>query len=451
MTTHSKEAEQNTIGACLIDASAFWQVSDVLSESDFWLAEHRAIWAAMAALAPADRPLDFIIVGDWLRARQMLEAAGGEEYLIKLARHTASSANARAYAEIVAAKSLQRRVADAGTKIAKLKGDDALLDAQAILGGVSDNIASPTTTAKQAMKQLVMLMAEQTERTTELLGVPTGFPMLDDMTAGLRAGDLVLIAGRPSMGKSLLAMQLALHSAQCGFAAHVVSLEMTVIQCVQRMVSNLSGVPFDHIMDAKKIEEWEWGRVSNAEAEIATLPLYFDDEVSDLPKILARIRQVHAAHNSRVVVVDYLSFIRPPKAERPDLAIQTITRELKATAKALDITIILVSQLSRKVEERMDKRPIQSDLRESGAIEQDADVILMCYRDEYYNADSPHRGFAEVLIRKQRNGRIGMVPLKALLNIQRFEGAPDGLPAITAEPVKQRGFSRIGKSRQIAP
>lgn len=442
MSAHSPLAEQNVIGACLISDSAFWEVSDLITTSDFFDGWCREMWALIGDLRKANQPADAVTIGELAQTRGSNHGVDFAS-VVQCANNTPSANSVRAYAEVVASKAVQRRVADAGAKIAKLTGDDALMDAQAILGGVSDNLASPTTTAKQAMKQLVKLMHEQTERTTELLGVPTGFPMLDDMTAGLRAGDLVLIAGRPSMGKSLLAMQLALNSAREGFAAHVVSLEMPVMQCVQRMVSCLSEVPFEHVMDAKKIQEWEWARVANAESDIAALNLFFDDDVYDLPKILARIRQVHAAHNTRVVVVDYLSFIRAPSAERNDLAIQAITRELKATAKALGITVILVAQLNRGVEKRSesDKRPVMSDLRESGAIEQDADLIMMCYRDGYYNPESPHKDFAEILIRKQRNGRTGMVPLLARLDIQRFQAAPDGLPHIAKkEPEKKKGF-----------
>lgn len=452
MSAHSLVAEQNVIGSCLIDDQAFWSVSDLLTGADFFDARNRFIWQAISALAALKHPLDVVTLGDALASKGLTEQAGGAEYIYGLARDTASAYNARAYAEIVAAKSLERRVVDAGARIAMLSGQDALQDAQEILGGVCDNIASPTVSAAGAMKALVKIMREQTERTTDMLGVPTGLPMLDDMTAGLREGDLVLIAGRPSMGKSLLAMQLALHAAQSGSPAHVVTLEMPTHQCLQRMISAVSNVPFERVMDAKKLEECDWHRVAIASEQVGKLPLYFDDDVYDLPKILARIRQSHAAHGTRVVVVDYLSFMRMPKAERNDLAVQAITRELKATAKALKITIILVAQLNRSLEQRSDKRPVMSDLRESGAIEQDADVILMPYRDEYYNPKSQHAGYAEILVRKQRNGRTGMVPLRTRLDVQRFEAAPEGLPELRLEdapkPALSRGYSSA-KVREI--
>lgn len=443
MSAHSLVAEQNVLGSCLIDEQAYWQVSDILNGPDFYDERNRFVWQALSALATLRKPMDVVTVGDALQAHGLVESAGGMAYLYDLARETASAYNVRAYAEIVASKALQRRVSDAGAKIAKLSGPESLQDAQAILSGVCDHLASPTVHVAGAMKSLVKLMREQTERTSDLLGIPYGFPMLDDMTAGLREGDLVLIAGRPSMGKSLLALQVALNCAQYGAPAHVFSLEMPTVQCVQRMISCCSGVPFDRVMDAKKLEEMDWHKVSRASEDVGKLPLYFDDDIYDLPKVLSRIRQAHASHGIRVVVIDYLSFMRMPKAERNDLAIQAITRELKATAKALKITIILVSQLNRGVEQRTDKYPVMADLRESGAIEQDADVILMPYRDEYYHKDSPHKGYAEILIRKQRNGRTGSVPLRTRFDVQRFESAPEGLPAKVEAEDKPRGFGRL--------
>ena len=447
MIAHSLAAEQNVLGSCLIDDQAFWQVSDILTGADFYDERNRFVWQALSAIAALRTPMDVVTVGDALQAHGLVESAGGMAYLYDLARDTASSYNVRAYAEIVAAKSLERKVSDAGAKIAKLSGPESLQDAQAILSAVCDHVASPTISVGKAMSNLVKVMRAQAERTTDMLGIPYGFPMLDDMTAGLRECDLVLIAGRPSMGKSLLALQIALHSAQFGAPAHIITLEMPTTQCMQRLIACASDVPFDRVMDAKKLIDGDWHKVTIASEDIGKIPLYFDDDVYDLPKVLSRIRQAHAAHGTRVVVIDYLSFMRMPKAERNDLAIQTITRELKATAKALKITIILVSQLNRGLEQRSDKRPVMSDLRESGAIEQDADVILMPYRDEYHHPDSPHKGYAEILIRKQRNGPTGMVPLRTRFDVQRFEAAPEGLPEVVKDE-KPKGFSRIGTVRR---
>jgi replicative DNA helicase len=361
-----------------------------------------------------------------------------------LGNTTASTSNIRAWAEIVASHATGRRVREAGVKISSLSGVDSLAEAQSILGGVVGGIAAPTKNAKEAMRDVLRAMQAQTERDSDLLGVSTGFPMLDDMTAGFQAGELVLVAGRPSMGKSLLAMQFAHGAASGGIPAHIVTLEMQTSACVTRMIAARAEVPFDVVRDAKKIEDHHWPRIVAAGENIGALPLYFDDDVYDLAGVLARIRQAHMQYGTRIVVVDYLQHMRLPDAQTMALAVQEVTRELKATAKALGITIILVSQLNRGLETRGDKRPVLSDLRESGAIEQDADLVLMIYRDEYHNENSPHAGYAEVLIRKQRNGRTGMVPLRTRFDVQRFDSAPEGLPQILTKDVAKPSAYRRG-------
>ena len=446
MSAHSLQAEQSVIGACLIDGQAFWQVADLLTSADFWDQRHRALWDAMVSLAGREKPFDVVTISDYLREADQ----GAVGYVLEIANNTPSSSHVRTYAEIVAEKAQERRVCDAGARIAKLSGKTALIEAQEILGSVSDRVSGKTKNVKEAMGELVRLMHSQTERDSDILGVPYGFPMLDDMTAGMHGGELVLVAGRPSMGKSLFAMQVGANAARSGNAAHIVTLEMPTSQCMQRLMSAESNVPFDHVRDAKKLEEWEWPQIARAGKDIGELPLYFDDDVYDLQKILARIRQVHAAHGTRVVVIDYLTFMRMPKADTQALAVQEVTRELKALAKALGITVILVSQLNRGLESRGDKRPMLSDLRESGAIEQDADVVLMLYRDEYHNADSPQKGYAELLLRKQRNGPLGMVPLLTKFEVQRFDAAPDGLPVAPAVQESKRGFGGYRKKYPAA-
>jgi replicative DNA helicase len=442
-------AEQNVLGGCMLDAKAFWTVADLLGERDFSSRKHAAIFRAIGKLARNGDPVDAVTLADWFESNQLSELVGGSSYVIALANTTASSANIRAWAEIVRDHAIARRVREAGTKIAALQGADALAEAQSILGAVVGGMAAPTQNAKAAMRDVLRVMQAQSDRDSDLLGVSTGFPMLDDMTAGFQAGELVLVAGRPSMGKSLLAMQFAYNAAGGGIPAHIVTLEMQTDACVTRMVSAQSEISFDIVRDAKKLDDHHWLRITPAINAIGALPLYFDDDVYDLAGVLARIRQAHMQHGTRIVVVDYLQHMRLPDAQTTALAVQEVTRELKATAKALDITIILVSQLNRGLETRGDKRPVLSDLRESGAIEQDADLVLMIYRDEYHNPDSPHAGFAEVLIRKQRNGRTGMVPLRTRFDIQRFDSAPDGLPQVyRPEPTRRaRGFGASFSAR----
>ena len=445
MTAHSIRAEEGVIGACMIDERVYWRVADVLTEADFFDVRCRSLFDLIGGLLKAGRPVDAVTIGDLIRSRNLPDAADLIGYVIDVADATPSSANARTYAEIVAAKATQRRVADAGTRIARLTGDDAFPEAQAILAAVQTRQSSVTKSVKAAIGDLVKLMASQAERDGSLLGVTTGIAGLDALTCGLCAKDLVIVAGRPSMGKTVLGLGLATASAKAGHPAHVITLEMSTSQCLQRIISAESSIPHDAIRDAKKIQEEHWHRLTIASEAVGEFPLFFDDAVRDFASLIARITQVHATHGTRIIVIDYLSHIPPPKAERHDLALQEITRALKALAKRLDITVVLICQLNRGVEGRADKRPVLSDLRESGAIEQDADVVLMPYRDEYYNADSPHRGYAEILIRKQRNGELGSVPVRAELTFQRFVDAPDGLPSMPAieHKPRERGFGRV--------
>lgn len=435
-------AEESLIGACLVDESAYWRAADLVTESDFSDDRCRALWALIGDLCRANRPVDSVTLGDLFVARKTPNAKEWLLYVVQLANATPSAANIRTYAEIVAAKNIEHRVREAGRAISVLSGESALTEAQSLLGGIVNRSGAKTQTAKSAMGDLVKIMAAQADRDGSLLGVTTGLAGLDALTCGMCEGELWVVAGRPSMGKTLLGLQLALAAAQVGAASHIVTIEMATHQCLQRLISTVGSVNHHVVRDAKLIQTEQWPRVTRAAEEIACLPMYFDSALRDLPSILARIRQLYAAHGIRVVVIDYLSQIKAPKAERNDLAIQEITRELKSLAKALGITVVLIAQLNRNVETRPDKRPTQGDLRESGAIEQDADVILMPYRDEYYNASSPHKGYAELLLRKNRNGETGVVFVRTEMEFQRFVDAPDGPPSV---PVETSGRSVSGK------
>lgn len=442
--TNALRAEESVIGACLVDASAYWRAADVITDSDFTDNRCRALWGLIGDLCRANRPVDAVTLGDLFVARKTPNARDWLGYVIDLANSTPSATSIRSYAEIIASRTIERRVREAGKAISGLSGDSALTEAQGLLGAIVNRSGGKTQTAKSAMGDLVKIMEAQAERDGSLLGITTGLADLDAKTCGMCAGDLWLIAGRPSMGKSVLGLQLAYAAADAGAPAYVLTLEMATHQCLQRLISAQSNIPHNIVRDAKLMQEEHWPRVARVAEYIGALPLYFDAAVRDLPSIIARIRQLVAAHGIRIVVIDYLSQIITPRAERNDLAIQEITRELKAVAKALGITVVLLSQLNRGVEQRPDKRPVMSDLRESGAIEQDADVIMMPYRDEYYFPDSQHKGYAEIIIRKQRNGEIGTVPVRSELAYQRFADAPDGLPKIVTQTEERpaRGFNK---------
>lgn len=420
------DAELSVLGGVLIDPQAFWRVSDIVRAEQFSRADSRLLWTTVEGMIRRGEASDAVTVGEVNPALSDLA--------LQCASDVFSTANIRAYADIVADRWLAREVQKSGSTIAAIegKGKERLAEAQAIIGRLVSGIAGQSKPIKEVMAERVATMQAQCDRSGKLMGVTTGLPKLDTMTAGWQPGQLVILAGRPSMGKTLLGLQFATVAAMHEAPAHIVTLEMSASDCFARQQSWLSRIPFDRVRDARAMLEEDWPRMVGACDELSKLPIMFDDACYDLAQIVARIRQAHAQQGTKLVLVDYLTYIRMPKADSASLAVQEITRELKMTAKALGITIILISQLNRSVEARSDKRPLMSDLRESGAIEQDADIVLMPYRDEYYNPESPHKGFAELLVRKQRNGITGMVPLYSRLDIQRFEEAEE-LPDVSTE------------------
>lgn len=446
MTAFSVDAEEGVIGSCMLDDQAYWTIAGIVGVSDFHDQRCRALFELIGDLVKLSKPVDPVTIGELITSRRSDKSLFS--YVLGIANSTPSALNIKTYAEIVAKKAVERRVVAAGAQIASLYGDDALSNAQAILAAITTKQAIATKNIKSAMKDLVKLMKDQAERDGALLGVTTGLSDLDEKTLGLCEGDLVIIAGRPSMGKTLLAICIAMASAKSGLPAHFFTLEMSTSQCLLRIISAEGSIPHSSLRDAKHVHEEHWHRIANVSEDIGLLPLYFDESIRDLDALEARIIQLHATNKTRLVVIDQLSHIPPPKADRSDLAIQEITRRLKALAKRLNITVVLVCQLNRSVEARADKKPVLSDLRESGAIEQDADMVLMPYRDEYYHPDSPHKGYAEILIRKQRNGEVGSVPVLAELAYQRFADAPDGLPSAPVEVESKRGFQRLSAPKK---
>lgn len=419
------DAEMSVLGGVLVDPQAFWKVSDIVRAEQFSRADSRLLWTTIDGMIRRGEASDAVTVGEINPALADLA--------LQCANDVFSTANIRAYAEIVADRWLAREVSKSGNAIATVEGNgkERLAEAQGIIGALVSGIAGKSKPIKEVMAERVATMQAQCDRSGKLMGITTGLPTLDTMTAGWQPGQLVIIAGRPSMGKTLLGLQFATVAAMHDAPAHIVTLEMSASDCFARQQSWLSRIPFERVRDARSMVEEDWPRMVQACDDLSKLPIVFDDACYDLSQIVARIRQAHAQQRTKLVLVDYLTYIRMPKADSASLAVQEITRELKMTAKALGITIILISQLNRSVEARSDKRPLMSDLRESGAIEQDADIVLMPYRDEYYSPDSPHKGFAELLIRKQRNGITGMVPLFSRLDIQRFEEAEELPHAIT--------------------
>lgn len=446
---HSIDAEQAVLGGLMLDGSAYWRVADLLTDEDFYRKDHRLIYRAMKELAHQQQPLDAVTLGEWFESQKLAREIGGPAYLIELANTTPSAANVRAHAEIVASKAQARRLIDAGMRIAQLGYEasaDALAEAHAALQRVSVIDTSAVKSSKEVLRTVVEDLQRKFSAESAITGLDTGFDGINDFTGGFQPGDLIIVAGRPSMGKSTLAQNCAERVALRGQRVLFFTQEMSAASVLTRSVAAIGGIPFGALRSPKLMDEAHWSRVMDAAERIAKAPLLLDETCGiTVEQIEARARQCHSAAPLAAIFIDYLQYMRMPKADTQALAVQDVTRALKSLAKTLNVPVVLLSQLNRGVENRADKRPSMSDLRDSGAIEQDADLIVFMYRDEYYHADSPHKGYAEAIVAKQRNGRTGMIPLIARLDQMRFEDC-DGLP----EAVHERPTSspaRFGRQR----
>lgn len=430
---HSIEAEQAVLGGLMLDNAAWDQVADRVAEPDFYRNEHRRIFAAIAALAERSDPFDAVTVSEWLERNGALDAVGGLSYLATLAKDTPSAANIRAYADIVRERAMLRQLISIGGEIAdsafRPEGRSAGELVEAAEKSVFE-IAERGSRGRKIFEPLKDLLARAVDRIDELFhsdthitGVPTGFSRFDDLTSGLQKGDLVIIAGRPSMGKTSFAMNIAEHAAiKEKIPTAVFSMEMPGEQLALRLISNLGRVNQSKIRNGRFADD-DWPRISSAVTILSEAPMFIDDSAGLTPtELRARARRLKREHGLGLVVVDYLQLMQVPGTkENRATEISEISRGLKALAKELEVPVIALSQLNRSVEQRTDKRPVMSDLRESGAIEQDADVIAFIYREEVYDKDTRRKGIADIIIAKQRNGPIGEVQLTFLGEYTRFE------------------------------
>ncbi len=430
---HSVEAEQSVLGGLMLDSSAWDRVADRVSETDFYRHDHGLIFAAIRGLADTSKPLDVVTVSEALATRDELEQAGGLAYLGELANNTPSAANIGAYADIVRERAVLREMIRAGHDIAeaafKPEGRTAqdLVDAAerrvfeiAERGSREQGGFQPV---KTVVSEVFEFLGELAERGTTLTGVPTGFQDLDDRTSGLQRGDLIIVAGRPSMGKTSLAMNIVENAALgAKLPVAVFSMEMPSTSLVMRMLSSLGRVDQLRVRTGQ-LDAENWAAMTSTMAMLNEANIHFDDTPALTPtEVRARCRRLAREHPLGLVVIDYLQLMQVPSSrENRATEISEISRSLKALAKELNVPVVALSQLNRSLEQRQDKRPVMSDLRESGAIEQDADVILFVYRDEVYNENSPDKGTAELIIGKQRNGPIGKVKVTFLGHITRFE------------------------------
>jgi replicative DNA helicase len=431
---HSIEAEQSVLGGLILHNGVWEEVGDLLEAEDFYRKDHRLIFSAMAKLIESDRPADALTVADQLTKEGSLDDAGGQAYLARLAHDTPSTVNVRAWADLVREASVLRRLIGVSRQIADSSFEPEGRDVSAVLEEAECSILeigeSNLRRGKgfQAVRSLLSGTIDRIqdlfESDGDVTGVSTGFTKLDEMTAGLQPGELVIIAGRPSMGKTSLAMNIAEHAAiKNRLPTAIFSMEMNSQQLVFRMISSLGRVNQAQLRTGNFGDE-AWPRIRSAMGLLQDAPLYIDDTGGLSPsEIRARARRLkREAGGLGLIVVDYLQLMAiSGNTENRATEISEISRNLKALAKELEVPVIALSQLNRSVEQRHDKKPVMSDLRESGAIEQDADLICFIYRDEVYNAESPRKGIADIIIAKQRNGPTGDVPLTFLGEFTKFE------------------------------
>jgi len=430
---HSVEAEQAVLGGLMLDANAWDAVADIVSAGDFYRRDHRLIFEAIAEVAEIRGACDAVTISEHLERKGRLEEVGGLAYLGTIARDTPSAANVRAYAEIIRERSVLRQLATAGSEIAAAAIDGRGRQASELVDEAERRvfeIAERGSRGKTGFRAVRDILPETIDRLDtlhqspgEIRGVPTGFTLLDKKTAGLQPGDLVVIAGRPSMGKSPLAVNIAEYAAiEKGVAAAIFTMEMSSEQMTLRMISSLGRVSATHLRTGQFSDE-DWSRIQGAMAQLSNAPIYLDESPGLTPTDLrARARRLKRERGLGLVIVDYLQLMQVPGTkENRATEISEISRSLKALAKELSVPVIAISQLNRAVEQRTDKRPVMSDLRESGAIEQDADLILLIYRDEVYDQNTTRRGIANIIIAKQRNGPTGEIDLTFLGEYTRFE------------------------------
>ncbi len=438
MQPHSAEAEQSVLGGLLLSADGWDAVAELVSDGDFYRLGHRLIFRQIAQLAEAAEPVDVITVADKLQARDELDAAGGLTYLAELAQNTPSASNIRAYAKVVRERACLRKLIEAAQEIAESgfnpdgrKSDELIDEAERRIMQIGED--GPKDGAPKDINPLLQAALGRIEELFQsggaITGISTGFIELDNMTSGLQDSDLVIVAGRPSMGKTAFAMNLVEHAVLNQKKPILVfSMEMPADSLIIRMLSSIGRIDQTRLRNGK-LEQEDWPKLSAAVTKLKDVPLYIDDTPALTPtEIRSRARRVAREHGGLgMIMVDYLQLMQVAGSSDGRTAeISEISRSLKAIAKEFEVPMVGLSQLNREREQRTNKRPVNSDLRESGAIEQDADVIMFIYRDEVYHEESEEKGIAEIIIGKQRNGPIGICRLAFIGQYTRFENLARG-------------------------
>ena len=430
---HSVEAEQAVLGGVLIDNDAWDRIAGILTSANFYRNDHRAVFDAVSGLCDDGQPCDAVTVAERLDRSGQLESSGGLAYLAELAENTPSAANIVAYAEIVRERAVLRELIRISTEIAESafrpqgRGALELLDdAERRIFEIADRGSAgrrDSVAIKNVLSEVMERIDELSRQENPITGVPTGFSDLDQMTAGLQRGDLVIVAGRPSMGKTAFAMNIVEEAAIRGKLSVIVfSMEMPAEQLTMRMLSSLGRIDQQKVRTGQLGHD-DWPRLTSQVAMLNDTNIFIVDDSALTPTELhSRCRRLKREHGIDLVVIDYLQLMYVPGTrENRATEISEISRSLKALAKELMVPVVACSQLNRRLEDRQNKRPVMSDLRESGAIEQDADLILFIYRDEVYDEESKNKGKAEIIVGKQRNGPIGKVDLAFLGRYARFE------------------------------
>lgn len=430
----SVEAEQAVLGGLMLAPDAYDRVADQLNEQDFYRRDHQLIFRAIRELAEKNKPFDAVTLGEWFESQGLAEQVAGGAYLIELASTTPSAANIVAYAEIVRDKAVLRQLIEVGTDIVNDGFQPDGRDSSEILSKAEQQVfaiaeagargRTDFTPVNKALSEAFDVLQTRYANGGSVTGLPTGYTEFDEMTAGLQPTDLLILAARPAMGKTTLALNIAEHAAiKTKKAVIVFSMEMSASQLALRLISSNGRVNAQRLRNGQ-LEDEDWSRVTGAIRMLRDAKIFIDDTPGLSPDVLrAKARRLKREHDVGLIVIDYLQLMAVPgNNENRATEISEISRSLKHLAKELNVPVIALSQLNRSLESRADKRPVMADLRESGAIEQDADVIVFIYRDDYYNKEnSPDKGLAEVIIGKQRNGPTGSLKLKFFGEYTRFD------------------------------
>ncbi len=428
---HSREAEEAVIGAVMINPETYYDVAQFLRADDFYIHRHRWIWEAFVRLNERRMPIDFLTVSEELDQMGQLVEIGGPAYLTALVNNVPTSLHASAYGRIVEETSIRRRMITAANEIAKLayhenmEVDTAMDEAEKAIFGVSERRLN---TSLQPIQQVLSEYYDRIDRLAnqegEILGVPTGFIDLDRLLSGLQPSDLLIIAGRPGQGKTAFIMSVAKNAAQRNKHVAIFSLEMSNEQLVQRLLAQETGIDSQRLRTGKLKDE-EWPLLAHAIEVLADTRIYLDDTPAITPlQLRTKCRRLHMEFNLDLIVVDYLQLMQSgSRSENRVQEVSYISRNLKILAKELNVPVLTAAQLSRAVEQRADKRPVLSDLRESGSLEQDSDVVMFIYRSDQYEKETAKTNVAEIIVSKHRNGPVGSVELIFRPNLAKFENA----------------------------